>query len=1686
MLKRKKAGIFLFIFFLFIFTINFNQSKETFAYEIETHTYLTKEIVNFYNQNNPQNKIDEELIPFLIDGSRKEDEPPRWLNHFYDPIHNRGLFIKGIEYPSSKIWAQSESLQNSPTYKITATIASILTAIQQKKISALSTESAFIWKKALKQWIQGNKEEAMFTLGHILHLVEDLSVPDHARNDHHLRGSPYEEYALGKEITKRPQLNKIPSFEKLETYFDKLAKYSNENFFSKDAIGIQTSYQKPQSEITSEESGEIFILMYDKDGGWYRIALYKSPPNRFGYAITNKNNLSLVDKNKKIMNDYWSLLSVKAVEYGAGVIDLFFKEVEKNKNNPEFTQKEKGVLAYIYEIANQIINKVKKITSRENSFQEVAVIPIENTINQDEKAEGQPSQKTPSLPTNKSKEDKLDSLSLNQEKNPNITIPSKEETFLVSRVIDGDTIVLENNQVVRYLGIDAPEFSEEEKSECLGKEARDFNVSLVLGKKVFLKKNTTSSQDKDNFGRLLRYVYLESSPSKSINQMIIEAGLAYSYNFNHPHDLEDVFEDVEKGARQNQKGIWSPNKCLEKENQVQKEQDEKNLTLLTSQKKSCSFSTTQSPQRQSLIFNEIAWMGTTQSASDEWIEIKNISSQPINLSGWQIVDKNEEIKINLKEAATKTLLPGKFLLLERTDDNSVPAVSADLIYTGSLANSGEDLRLFDPNCNLADEVLASPSWPAGDNSSKRTMERNQSNLAWHTSSVVGGTPRQENSSPYQQEVIRGGGSSQQSESNQTQTIRDILINEIMYNPSGSDTDREWIEIYNAGSETVKVTDLKLNENDTNHRIEFSQGLENLIPGQYAVIADNPQKFLEDFPNFNGNLFDSSFSLGNDGEIIRITYQENIIDQYQYSSNTGANGNGKSLQKIEGIWQEANPTPGQPNQKEINQVNPVVPANHLVISEIQVRGENPEDEFIEIYNPTSETISLAGYSIQYLSGQAMTFENISKKNFEDNYQISPLGFFLLANSQSKFASQADLTFSFSLSGTSKGGGIFLVKSKEKITSINDPNIEDAFFYGSPIIGENSFSSLTESNQSFERKVVLQGRCLFAQEEGEFGGNNCDTDNSSKDFYIRTQALPQNTSNLPEPRQAPSVPQNLVVNFDKESLSLNLSWEASKDFLGNSQEISYQITSPEISQSDPIQTSETKQQVFIDEVEKEYSLFVRAFDKDKMPSLVAEAKIFVPGFIKNLSFFKHPLEDQYLIEINFEDYPFIPSVYPKPTIDGWKAVVFYLNSPPLKEIRFTNSFDNKTQGISEKALSLNYLPCAGNNLPTKHEALFLADDNTHCRLQEGPYSLSLNLNQIEDKNIILPIADFSSQEKELTEKDFVSIGYYAVENLSGLGETTYKLIAADKRNFFFNKEFPLHQSPSTPANFQARKTNGENDNFVLLSWDNSTDPDSLDEKITYQFNYHKKGELLDNSHWQTIQKAFGQAIENGNLITTQIEPKIGPLEKGEYLFYLRAQDEIGLASEPAVLSLSIEPLEIIAQAPLQSMRGNLGFKTGGSESPVSEAKVAQSFYVKNPSLIKEINLSLGSFQENPPIQAKISIQTEDDNHLPSGNKLTEIVLENISRWQGEPKFQKIILPNPLQINPGRYFLVMETQGAEEASNQYLITLINNQEAYPEEGVYLFSRLNNSWIQYLSWFNDQPFLKDIYFEIKGIIAQ
>jgi PKD repeat protein len=150
----------------------------------------------------------------------------------------------------------------------------------------------------------------------------------------------------------------------------------------------------------------------------------------------------------------------------------------------------------------------------------------------------------------------------------------------------------------------------------------------------------------------------------------------------------------------------------------------------------------------------------------------------------------------------------------------------------------------------------------------------------------------------------------------------MIINEIMYDlETGSDSGREWVEIFNNKIDasidaSIDLTGWKFWENGTNHGLTLFQGSAIIPSSGYAIIADNPEKFLIDNPGYSGTIFDSAFSLSNDGESL-ILKDNNLItiNEVVYDSAWGAQGNGRSLQREDpnsSNWGSGIPTIGTLN------------------------------------------------------------------------------------------------------------------------------------------------------------------------------------------------------------------------------------------------------------------------------------------------------------------------------------------------------------------------------------------------------------------------------------------------------------------------------------------------------------------------------------------------------------------------------------------------------------------------------------------------------------------------------------------------------------------------------------------------------------------------------------------------------
>jgi hypothetical protein len=197
----------------------------------------------------------------------------------------------------------------------------------------------------------------------------------------------------------------------------------------------------------------------------------------------------------------------------------------------------------------------------------------------------------------------------------------------------------------------------------------------------------------------------------------------------------------------------------------------------------------------------------------------------------------------------------------------------------------------------------------------------------------------------------------------------VIINEIMYDLNDSDTNREWVELYNNDSSSINISGWKFYEASTKHTLTLIGGSFNLEPWSYALIIQDIDVFIIDNPNATGNIFDATFSLSNSGEELSLWNGTNYISNLTYNTTYGANGDGKSLQFYNNSWCACAPTPGKENNCTLTYYIKNIP---------EINITNPQNG--SVYNYTNITLNVSSnqeiinWSYSLNNGGNISFNN----------------------------------------------------------------------------------------------------------------------------------------------------------------------------------------------------------------------------------------------------------------------------------------------------------------------------------------------------------------------------------------------------------------------------------------------------------------------------------------------------------------------------------------------------------------------------------------------------------------------------------------------------------------------------------------------------------------------------------------
>lgn len=245
---------------------------------------------------------------------------------------------------------------------------------------------------------------------------------------------------------------------------------------------------------------------------------------------------------------------------------------------------------------------------------------------------------------------------------------------------------------------------------------------------------------------------------------------------------------------------------------------------------------------------------------------------------------------------------------------------------------------------------------------------------------------------------------------------DFIISEIMYDPPGSDSDQEWVEIFNNATTSATLVGGSVSGSlrfydGANHTLATSAAQGSLLidPQTYFVLAQDANVFKANYPSFNGTLVQvSGLSLGNTAEMIgfRLGSAGNIFSELTYQKAWGGNGTGKTLEKktLSGPndgsnWLESPADKGTPGPAYSAPTS--ITVNYPTTVRLNEFMPDPDsgEEWVEIFNSdSSQAVTLSNWQIDDVEGGS------SPQSFSAD--LSPASYFVVYFGSHKLNNSGD--------------------------------------------------------------------------------------------------------------------------------------------------------------------------------------------------------------------------------------------------------------------------------------------------------------------------------------------------------------------------------------------------------------------------------------------------------------------------------------------------------------------------------------------------------------------------------------------------------------------------------------------------------------------------------------------------------
>ncbi len=273
-----------------------------------------------------------------------------------------------------------------------------------------------------------------------------------------------------------------------------------------------------------------------------------------------------------------------------------------------------------------------------------------------------------------------------------------------------------------------------------------------------------------------------------------------------------------------------------------------------------------------IVLSEI--LPSPASGDEEYIELYNNGKQTVDVAGWKLKDASGKIyALDPDDVGKTTIKPDHYLVI---------LYSASHIY---LNNSGDSVTLLQAN----DKQRSSASYT--DATTGAAWARIKGTWQWTATATKGKTNLATTLDSEDSTETEATETTSTATDTTYATSDDLLLSELLPNPSGSDSTDEWIELVNNGAEAIDVAGWEISDSSKSYTLDS----QSVAAGGYLQLP----------------IGTTGLSLNNGGETIELTDPfGTVIDSTTYD----AAGDGEAWARITDDWGwTTSPTAGTANQ-----------------------------------------------------------------------------------------------------------------------------------------------------------------------------------------------------------------------------------------------------------------------------------------------------------------------------------------------------------------------------------------------------------------------------------------------------------------------------------------------------------------------------------------------------------------------------------------------------------------------------------------------------------------------------------------------------------------------------------------------------------------------------------------------------